>query len=91
MEEYLACQNKKTFLFLWKCLLCNKIFRAKINKNWYYENGKTDVTRCYRCFPKQNKSSLDERHVAEWLKNKLPKHYIVYHNNIFNWKCINPK
>lgn len=91
LEEYLACQNKKTFLFLWKCLLCNKIFRAKINKNWYQENGKTDGTRCYRCFPKQNKSSLDERHVAEWLKNKLPKQYIVYHNNLFNWKCINPK
>ena len=93
IDEYMNVRQKDygTHEFLWQCKLCGRVFESTIG--WFYvpdTNKYRTFARCYACFPLYNCASLEEKHLAKFVKSICPEGLEVINNKLDNFKLIKP-
>ena len=93
IDEYMNVRQKDygTHKFLWQCKLCGRVFESTIG--WFYvpdTNKYRTFARCYACFPMYNCASLEEKHLAKFVKSICPEGLEVINNKLDNFKLIKP-
>lgn len=93
IDEYMNVRQKDygKHKFLWQCKLCGRVFESTIG--WFYvpdTNKYRTFARCYACFPLYNCASLEEKHLAKFVKSICPEGLEVINNKLDNFKLIKP-
>lgn len=91
-EEYTT--SRKSDKLKWKCKTCSHTFSGKI-KPFYFIDGIKDgdhrvMARCPKCHPRFNTASLEEKHLANFLRDICGEDVEVTCNKESNFKVIPP-